>query len=289
MAKIRKGFKFRKILKFTLSLICIILAVFIIWQATKKVPTDGDWKDTLKVLSTAEFKDNLVTVKNVRNFQYDANGNPTIEVYYDKTYDLNKLKKVWYITAPFSPDSSFAHTFLSFEFEDNSFLVITIEGRLTKGQKYSPVNGTIRTFPLMYIATDERDAIYVRANIFKADIYIYPLKANQKDGKLLLVDMLNRMNELSIHPAWYNSIFANCTSSIAGHVNKLWPGMLTSFDWQVVLTSHADKMALDSGLIDTKLTIDQARKKFYITDISQKTGYAENYSTLIRRPGMDNL
>ena len=97
------------------------------------------------------------------------------------------------------------------------------------------------------------------------------------------------MNELSIHPAWYNSIFANCTSSIAGHVNKLWPGMLTSFDWQVVLTSHADKMALDSGLIDTKLTIDQARKKFYITDISQKTGYAENYSTLIRRPGMDNL
>ena len=273
----------KKILKYTSLSIIVLLAIFIIWQASKKVPTEGDWKDALKVLSTAEFHDNLITVKNVRNFQYDSSGNPTIEAYYDKTYDLNKLKKVWYITAPFNPGSSFAHTFLSFEFQDNSFLVITVEGRLVKGQKYNPINGTIRTFPLMYIATDERDAIYVRANINKSAIYVYPLKANQKDGRLLLVDMLNRMNDLSIHPAWYNSIFDNCTSSIAKHVNKIWPGILPTFDWQVILTSYADKLALDSGLLDTNLDIDQARKKFYVTDKSEKAGYVENYSVLIRQ------
>jgi len=223
--------KIRTFLKSLLISILIVIAVFIIWQASLKVPTEGDWRDTLKVLSTAEFHDNLVTVKNVRNFQYDADANPTVEAYYDKTYDLDKLKKVWYITEPFNPGSAFAHTFLSFEFSGGAFLAITIEGRLTKEQKYSAIDGTLRTFPLMYIAADERDAIFVRANILKAEVYVYPLKANQKDGRLLLVDMLNRMNDLSIHPAWYNSIFANCTSSIAKHVNKIWPGTLPTFDW----------------------------------------------------------
>ncbi len=274
--------KYRKIFKWTTIVVLALLVILVVWQSLKKVPTEGDWKDTLKVLSTAEFKGNLVTVKNVRNFQYNTSGDPIVESYYDKTYDLNKLEKVWYITDPFNPGSPFAHTFMSFGFSDGSYLAITIEGRLTKDQQYSMLSGTLRTFPLMYIAADERDVIYVRASIYKDAIYVYPLKANPQDGRLLLVDMLNRMNELSVHPDWYNSIFANCTSSIAGHVNKIWPGLLPRFDWQVLFTSYADKLALDSGLLDTTLPLDQARTKFNVTEISQKVGYVDNYSKLIR-------
>ncbi len=282
-----KRTKFREIFRSIGLLVLIFFVFFIIVQVFKKVPTEGDWKDTLKVLSTAEFKGNLVTVRNVRNFQYDENENPTVEDYYDKTYDLDKLSKVWYITEPFNPGSPFAHTFLSFEFSDGSFLSITIEGRLTKSQQYSMWSGTIRTFPLMYIAADERDAVYVRANIQKAEVYLYPLRANPKDGRLLLVDMLNRMNELSVHPDWYNSIFANCTSSIASHVNKIWPGILPWFDWQVLFTNYADSLALEKGLLDTDLPLDQARQKFYISDISKKIGYVDNYSVLIRQPARE--
>ncbi|MEI6553407.1 MAG: DUF4105 domain-containing protein [bacterium] len=273
----------KKIFKCLAVAVFILFSVFTLWQASKTVPTKADWKDTLKVLSTAEFHDNLVNVKNVRNFQYDAYSQPTVESYYDKTYDLNKLKKVWYITEPFNPGSPFAHTFLSFEFSDGGFLAITIEGRLTKSEAYSALNGTLRTFPLMYIAADERDAVYIRANILKAPVYVYPLKANQKDGRLLLVSLLNRMNDLSIHPAWYSTLSANCTSSIAKHVNQIWPGMLPAFDWQVIITGYADKMALDRGLLDTNLNIEQAREKFYVTDIARKVGYTDNYSALIRQ------
>jgi len=285
MKKINYRKIFKKITILATILIAVFLAIFIFLQTIKQVPTKGDWKDTLKVLSTVEFNGNLVTVRNVRNFQYDAKENPTVEAYYDKTYNLDDLVKVWYITEPFNPGSPFAHTFLSFEFSGNIFLSITIEGRLTKDQQYSALNGTLRTFPLMYIAADEKDAVYVRTNVQKADVYLYPLKANPKDGRLLLVDMLNRMNELAVHPAWYNSIFANCTSSIAQHVNKIWPGLLPTFDWQVVLTNHADELALSKGLLDTNLPLDQARNKFYITDISQKIGYVDNYSVLIRENG----
>ncbi len=274
---------FHKIFKYFIILVSVFFCIFIIWQIFKKVPTDKNWKDTLKILSTAEFKDNLVTVKNIRNFQYDSNGNPTVKNYYNKTYDLNNLKKVWYITDPFSPGSPFAHTFLSFEFNDESFLAITIEGRLAKNQSYGMLNGTLHTFPLIYIAADERDVIYVRTNIFKDGVYVYPLITNTKDGRLLLVDMLKKMNDIGAHPVWYNSINANCTSSIAMHVNKIWPGLLPKIEWQSLFTGFADKLILDKGLIETNLNINDARNKFNVTDISNKIGYVENYSILIRK------
>ena len=272
-----------RLLKYTFIFVVVGAFILFVYEASLQVPTNGDWKDTLKVLSTAEFKGkDLVTVKNIRNFQYDEKANPTVEKYYDKTYDLSKIVKVWYITEPFDPGSPFAHTFLSFQFSDNSFLSITIEARLKKGQSYSVVNGTLHTFPLMYIAADERDAVYVRANTQHEQVYIYPLKANPTDARLLLVDMLNKMNDLSIHPGWYNTVYANCTSSIANHVNKIWPGILPIFDWQVLFTGSADDLALSRGLIDTTLPLAQAREKYYVTDIAQKVGYVHNYSLLIR-------
>jgi len=280
-----KKINYRKIFKYLCLSIAILLAIFVIWQWSEKVPTQGNWQDTAKLLSTAQFNGNLVTVKNIRNFQYDASNTPTVEAWYDKTYDLNKLVKVWYIVVPFNPTSPFAHTFLSFQFSDGSYLAISIEARLMKNQEYSIMTGLIHTFPLMYIAADERDVIYDRASISKDDLYLYPLRATPADGRLLLTDMLDRMNDLSANPTWYNGIYSNCTSNIAASVNKIWPGLLPTLDWEVLFTSYSDKLALDKGLLDTNLPIDQARKRFYITNVSQKVGYVPDYSELIREPG----
>ena len=277
---ISKIFKF---LKCILLCFVIFLSVLFIQQTLKKVPTEGNWKEQLKVLSTAEFKGDLVTVKNIRNFQYDASEKVTVPDYYTKTYDLNKLKKVWFVTEPFNPGSPFSHTFLSYEFSDGSYLAITIEARLQKDEAYSLVTGTLHTFPLMYIAADERDVIYMRANTRNDDVYVYPLKATPAQGRTLLVDMLNKMNDIAVNPTWYNTFYANCTSSIAHHVNKIWPGLLPALDWQVVFTSYADKLALDRGLLDTTLPLDQARKRYYVSDVSRKIGRVDNYSTLIRQ------
>jgi hypothetical protein len=272
-----------RVLKYVFTLAIVFFIALVIQQSLKQVPTNNDWKQMLGVLATAEFKGDLVTVKNIRNFQYDANENVTKAEYYDKTFDLSKLKKVWFITSPFNPGSPFAHTFLSYEFSDGSYLPITIEARLSKGDEYSLINGTLHTFPLMYIPADERDVIFVRANTRNVQIYAYPLKANPQDARKILVDMLERMNDLVVNPSWYNTFYANCTSSIAKHVNKIWPDILPTFDWQVIITSYADKLALDKGLIDTDLSIEVAREKFYITDISNKIGRVDNYSQLIRR------
>ncbi len=96
--------------------------------------------------------------------------------------------------------------------------------------------------------------------------------------------MLTTMNELvSTKAAWYNTIFANCTSSIAKHVNNISPGRISKFSWQLWLTASADKLALKHGLLDTTLSIEQAREKYSINESSERAGDVPSYSAEIRK------
>ncbi|HPF95035.1 MAG: DUF4105 domain-containing protein [Candidatus Magasanikbacteria bacterium] len=264
-------------------LLGVFFAVFLLWQTTKQVPTTGDWQSPFTRLSTAEFNDDLVTVKNVRNFRY--NGSETedsiIPNYYDKTYDLTKLTKVWYVSEPFKNNNLAAHTFLSFEFSNGDFLSITIEARKLKGQKYSLAKGAIRTYPLIYIAADERDAFLVRTNTRKGELYLYPVRTEK--GRELFVSLLEEMNSLAIKPQWYNTITDNCTSRIAEHVNRVTNGRIPNQPWQGFVTGYADVFALEHGLLDTDLTIEKAREKYSITKHSQEIGDVEDYSQKIRQ------
>ncbi len=274
-----------KTIKKILLLILFCIFVFTIWQVfIKQVPMQGDWQEHLSILPTAEFNGDTVTVKNVRNFRYNPTEHDMKPAYYDKVYNLNEIKKVWFIAEPFNENKVAAHTFLSFEFNNGDFLSVSIEARKTKGQVYSIWKGFLRSYPLIYIAADERDTILLRANVRKDKVYVYPVRlSKEENAKILLTDMLTRMNELQDEkPVWYNTLFANCTSSIAYHVNKLSDKKISIFSWQLWLTASADELALKHGLLDTDLSIEKAREKFNINEISEKIGDVENYSKEIR-------
>jgi len=267
------------------NLILLTIIVIAFWYVFFHKPSnDGNWQQKVAVLSTAEFSDNKVTVRNVRNFTYpqQKEDEPSVN-YYDKTYDLDKVTKTWFITEPFKPGALAAHTFLSFQFSNNDFLSITIESRLQKGQKYNIYKGLFHTYPLIYVASDEKDAVLLRTNVRKSYVDMYPVKMTPEQSRILLVDMLKTMNDLGKKPDWYNTIWANCTSRIAYHVNKIWPDALSMISWQLWLTGRADDLAFKKGLIDSDLPITEAREKYLITEKSQKIGYVPDYSVLIRK------
>lgn len=274
----------RRLLRAALLLAVGLLLVFLAWQGLKKPATQGDWQEQLAIPSTAEFNGDLVTVRNVRNFRYSPTEADMHPAYYDKTYDLRRVKQVWFNSEPFNEMKLAAHTYLSFEFDNGDFLAITIEARKTKNQQYSIWKGMLRTYPLIYIAADERDVTLVRANLRKDNVYVYPVKLTKpENARLLLTDMLTRMNDLQENPAWYNTFWANCTSSIAYHVNRLDPGRVSQLSWRLWLTASADELALKHGLIDTNLPIEEARKKHFVTERSQQIGDTPHYSRLIRQ------
>ncbi len=278
--------KFTKniIFKKFLVVILFIFLCLVSWQLLKRPPTKGDWQEQLSILSTAKFNGDLVTIKNVRNFRYSPTESDMHPGYYDKTYNLSLIKRVWYVTEPFNDYEATAHTFVSFEFKNGDFLSITIEARKTKDQTFDIWKGMIHTYPLVYIAADERDSVLLRANIRKDKVYVYPVRLEkQSNARLLLVDMLNTMNKLTVKPDWYNTLFSNCTSSIAKHIDKINPGRIPELSWQLWLTGSADELALKKGLLDTNLPIEEARNKFFISDISQKIGDISSYSKEIRK------
>ena len=275
------GYNIYKIVGLSFLLISIIL---ILVEYTKKPSTEGDWQTQLAIPSTASWSGDNVTIKNVRNYRYGPEETDIHPNYYDRVYDASKIKKVWYTTEPFNEDKSAAHTYLSFEFENGDFLAISIEGRKTKTQQYSALKGTLRSYPLIYIAADERDVTLLRANLRKDSVYVYPVKlSEQKNAKILLKNMLDEMNDLLVHPRWYNTLSSNCTSEIAKQVDRLSPGRISPLSWQLWLTAHADELALKRGLLDTDLPISKAREKYFVTEKSQQAGDVPDYSALIRK------
>lgn len=273
----------KKILKIAGLALGGLLLIFLAWYFLATPPREGDWQTQLAVPSAAEFNGDQVTVKNVRNFRYYPTEADMHPAYYDKTYDFSQLKRVWYVSEPFNENRLAAHTFLSFEFNNGDFLAITIEARKTKTQVYGIWKGIMRSYPLIYIASDERDVVMLRANLRKDKVYVYPVKlSSPENGRKLLVDMLERMNSLQTNPKWYNTLWANCTSSIAYHVNRITPGRVSMWNWRLWLTASADELALKAGLLDTDLPIEQARAKYQINEKSEAAGDVEGYERMIR-------
>ncbi len=279
----KKAFKwFRWIILYPLLALCVILIiVFSLVNIFIKPSNNRDWSLDQAILPSAEIKDDLVTIHNIRNFTYASTTSYTPN-YYDKTYDLNQIKKVYYIVEPFAGFKGSAHTFLSFEFANNQFVAISIEIRKEKGESFSPIKGLFNQYELMYVIADEKDVIKLRSNYRKDLVYVYPAKADTASARSLFLSMVNRANDLKDHPEFYNSVTNTCTTNIADHINTIAPHKVPRWNLDVLLPEYSDKLAYDLGLIDTTLPFDQARAQYLINDRAEKYANDPDFSVKIR-------
>ncbi len=269
-------------LYFLLVIIALIACTFAIVNLATKPSNDREWNNDQAILPTAEINGNLVSIRNIRNFSY-ASTTSYVENYYDKTFDISKLKKVWYIVEPFSGIPGSAHTFLSFEFEGDQFVSISVEIRKQKGESYDPIKGLFNKYELMYVIADERDVIKLRSNYRKDLVYVYPVKATPEKAQRLFADMVMRANDLSKNPEFYNTVTNTCTTNIVAHVNKITPKRVPFFNLRILLPANSDQLAYELGLIDTDLSFEDARKRYFINDRAEKYADDEDFSAKIRQ------
>ena len=267
---------------FFLIIVALIACLFFIVNFSTKASNDRNWNDDQNILPTAEVKNNLVSIHNIRNFSYASTTSYTAS-YYDKTFNVNKIKKVWYVVEPFSGIPGSAHTFLSFEFEDDQFVSISVEIRKEKGEAYDPIKGLFNKYELMYVIADERDVIKLRSNYRKDLVYVYPVKTTTDKAQELFLDMVERANDLSQHPEFYNTVTNTCTTNIVRHVDKITPNKVPLFNLRILLPANSDKLAYDLGLIDTDLSFEDARARYFINDKAIKYSDDPDFSVKIRR------
>ncbi|MEK7575372.1 MAG: DUF4105 domain-containing protein [Patescibacteria group bacterium] len=270
----------KKLFKYLSTALGLVFAFFLLINIVIRPTNDRDWNLDQAVLPYSEINGNTISIYNIRDFEYASTTSYTAH-YYDKTFDLDKIKNVYFVVEPFSGYVGAAHTFLSFEFEDDQFVAISVEIRKEKGESFSAVKGLLNQYELMYVIADEKDVVKLRSNYRHDLVYVYPIKTSKEKIRSAFLDMLDRANKLKEKPEFYNTLTNTCTTNIVSHVNKISPKRVP-FSLKVLLPAKSDLLAYEIGLIDTNLPFEEARAKYLINERALKYADSEDFSRLIR-------
>jgi len=273
--------KYLKLLgKIIIWFIVIVVVAYTALVIFVRPSNDRDWAVDQAVLPSAEINGNKVSIKNIRNFSYKSTSDYTPN-YYDAIFELDKLKNVYFVVEPFSGYVGAAHTFLSFEFEGDRFVSISVEIRKEKGESFSAVKGVLRQYELTYVIADERDVVKLRSNYRHDKVFVYPIKTTPEKMRAVFVNMLERANKLNNKPEFYNTLFSNCTTNLAKHVDQITPGRV-SWNITYLLPENSDRYVYDVGLIDNSLSFEETRIAHYINDLAEKYADSSDFSLKIR-------
>ena len=214
------------ILGFTLFVLITII-IYSIWSRIRHLTPSNDlsWVNENKYTAFAEINNDEVVLKNIRNFNWRTTKDFD-EQWIEKKFKISDCTKIWLVLEYFYPTRRpIAHTLLSFEFKDGTRISCSIEVRREPGEKFSPMKGLLREFEIMYVWATEEDVIGVRSRCRKSETHLFEaIILGEGNQCRMLESYLKRTNQLHKKPEFYNSIFNNCTTNIASHVNDVYPG-----------------------------------------------------------------
>jgi hypothetical protein len=169
---------------------------------------------------------------------------------------------------------------MSWGFEDDQYLAISIETRKEKGEEYSALRGFFRQYELAFVVADERDVVRLRTTFRGEDVYVYRLDVSPADARVLLLRYLEEVNQLRERPQWYNALTENCTTAIqrlarSGARRSWW-------SWKLFVNGYLDELAYDIGAIDRSLPFSILKAKSHINERAQAAAADPRFSVRIR-------
>ena len=266
--------------RFALPVFAVALVGISVWWSGLRPSNDRDWQPEVAKLAYAAINGDMVTVHNIRNFDYRTETDFT-PAYYVRTYDLNKLDS-GELVAVYWMGPAIAHLFLSFGFGDDH-LAISIEARKEKGEGYSSAKGFFRQYELYYVVADERDVLRVRTNYRKdppEDVYVYPLRVPRENLRRVFLEYIHKMNALREHPEFYNTLTTNCTTAILMNT-RVNPDSLP-FSWKVLLSGYTPAYVYESGRMDQSLPFEELKRRSLVNAAAQAADQAPDFSRRIR-------
>src|SRR4029077_5810773 len=142
----------------------------------------------------------------VRNFGYRS-GSDFTPRWEERTYDLRKLDSVD-IIAVYWAGKAVAHIMVSFGFQDQDYLAVSIETRKEKGASYSTLAVFFRRSELYYVVADERDVIRLRTTYRQPqeDVYIYRVRVRQSTIRRVFLDYIETIKHIHERPHFFNNV-----------------------------------------------------------------------------------
>ena len=259
------------ILSIFIGFLLMFSSIVIIWVIIRHLKlrpsNDRSWVNDNDKLAKAEFGDNLVTIRNVRDFRWRTTKDFD-ENWIDMKFDLNKISKLWFVLEYFEPKrKQMAHTIMVFESEDGKRIACSIEVRREKGERYHPLKGLFRQYELIYVWSTESDVIGVRTRCRRKSVthLFEAIVLGPGNERRMFESYLNRTNKLRISPEWYNTITNTCSTNIVRHVNEVYPGRVPR-TVAILLPGISPRILKKNNLVKMGTSIDESMESSKIDE-----------------------
>ncbi|KAB7772520.1 DUF4105 domain-containing protein [Xanthomonas maliensis] len=239
---------------------------------------DRDWADDVAQRLQPEVHGHLVTLHNVRNFDW-LSQNDYSPRWETRQYDLDRLVSAD-LALSYWMGPAIAHTLVSFGFDDGSRVVFSLEIRKERGEQFSALGGFFRSFEETLVAADERDIFRVRTNVRGEDMYLYRLAIPKAGLRRMFMGYVDLASKLDRAPAYYNTLTSNCTTIVFALVRQLQPNL--PLDHRLLLSGYAAEYAYDHGGLLPGYDFATLKERGRITARAIAADRAADFSTRIR-------
>ena len=207
------------------------------------------------MLPSITIEGEQVTIHNVRNTEYRTLEDFTPH-YETRSYRLSHLQGID-AAVIYWGSKWISHPMLIFDFGEDGRVCFSIEVRYRIGQKYGFLRTLYRQQEIIYLISDERDAILKRTKYSKNhDVYLYHLKASPEEIQKVFLEYVVSTNDLAECPRWYNGLTTNCTTSIYRQRADQ-----VEWDWRWLFNGRLDQMIYDHGRLNTNYPFRRTQTK----------------------------
>lgn len=205
------------------GLLVAVVAVSAVWYSTIRPSNDRIWAPDVEFGVTGTVEGEIVTLKNVRTFDWSSPDTFT-GGWETRKYRLSNLTSVDLISSVWA-NPAIAHTLMSFGFADGTHVVFSAEIRKQKGEAFTAIGGFFRKFDLVLIAADERDILRLRTDVRRETVSLYSLTAPPEMMRRMFLNMVALGNDLAARPRFYNTATSNCTTVLWQMAREVEPGL----------------------------------------------------------------
>ena len=259
------------------------------WWARIPASDTRDWADDVARHLVAQVDGNVVTLQNVRNFDWRSNTDVTPR-WETRRYPLDRLRSVD-MGLSYWMGPAIAHTLVSFGFDDGQggtdYVAFSVEIRKERHESFSAVAGFFKQFELALVAADERDVLRVRTNVRGEDVYLYRVNMPPAAMRSLFLAYVDQAHALTAQPRFYDTLTANCTTIVFEMVQRIVGGL--PLDARLLASGYLPEYLRIIDGLKAKDVMATLRAAGRIAQRAQAADQDPAFSQAIRRgiPGME--
>ena len=232
---------------------------------------------SIESLSMESSAADRYVISHVRQRRVTKDGAQRIE-FRPRTLRADQIQAVWLGVQHFTVVTPIAHTFLSFELDDDTFLAVSVEARRVESQSYSPLAGLYRSYELVYVFGSEREVTgralgeMNRTTESKGEegaepfpLYLYRTIATPEQAQAMFHAVVNRANQVESSPEFYHTLLNNCTTNIVHRCNEVAPIRISPLNPRIMLPGYTGAAAYRHGLLDQTKSFESLRQAARVT------------------------